>query len=535
MADRLEETHFDAIVLGTGLVESIVAGSLSRAGKKVLHLDSNEQYGSSWSVFGFKQLLDWKALVDSSKQDRKEADGLAIRYAESYASSFKDVSINLGTNGKIGGVAAHSTNDDDHEDASVDQEQQLLARLSASDKAQYVDQWKSTLSAMGNDGDRAIYLAQLAVLVDCLASSRQYNLDTCPKLLTARGQLVEDLIRSGVGRYMEFKSVDDMFVYDHAEHALKKVPGSKEDVFTNKTISLVDKRKLMKFLTFAMSDTKDETLLEGHETLSYTQFLESKFKITGRLQSAVVHAISLSRSDVSAVEGLARTQVFLASMGRFGRGAYLCTMYGGGSEIAQAFCRICAVFGGIYILAQKMGSFVVDDSDATGVCKGITTADGQQFTADHIITGYDYLPRAWQGDAEHAAWISKAMIVSSKPLAQFTNAGSELVTYLTTRSDLSTLKQAVADMVSSSDDPEQQDAILFDVIYQQRSRHRDDVQAAVPRNVQVCSDPDATLDFDSAVLEARAIFAACMGDDDALFMPPPPEEPEAADDYQVDN
>jgi len=35
----LEKDHFDAIILGTGLTESITAAALARAGKSVLHLD----------------------------------------------------------------------------------------------------------------------------------------------------------------------------------------------------------------------------------------------------------------------------------------------------------------------------------------------------------------------------------------------------------------------------------------------------------------------------------------------------------------
>jgi RAB protein geranylgeranyltransferase component A len=92
--------------------------------------------------------------------------------------------------------------------------------------------------------------------------------------------------------------------------------------------------------------------------MTFAQFLEDRFKITGKLQKAVIHAISQSRADgkhtlkrnntlrltavtylVTAPHGLERTQAFMKSMGRFGKGAYLCTLYGGGSEISQAFCR----------------------------------------------------------------------------------------------------------------------------------------------------------------------------------------------------
>lgn len=49
----------DVIVLGTGLTESIVAAACSRAGKSVIHLDSNEYYGNQWASFSFEQLLKW--------------------------------------------------------------------------------------------------------------------------------------------------------------------------------------------------------------------------------------------------------------------------------------------------------------------------------------------------------------------------------------------------------------------------------------------------------------------------------------------
>lgn len=33
--------------------------SLARIGKKVLHLDSHQNYGGNWSVFGFRELAQW--------------------------------------------------------------------------------------------------------------------------------------------------------------------------------------------------------------------------------------------------------------------------------------------------------------------------------------------------------------------------------------------------------------------------------------------------------------------------------------------
>lgn len=87
--------------------------------------------------------------------------------------------------------------------------------------------------------------------------------------------------------------------------------------------------------------------------------MQEKFKISGQLLTALVYATalvdtkgnayvlsrihsfsSLEISRIAAtVQGLKRTQQFMKSLGRFTKGGFLCTLYGGGSEIAQAFCR----------------------------------------------------------------------------------------------------------------------------------------------------------------------------------------------------
>lgn len=60
-------------------------------------------------------------------------------------------------------------------------------------------------------------------LKEGLDSSRHYNFDLAPKLLTCRGEMVEVLIKSGIGRYLEFKGVEQSFVYDSESKTFDKV------------------------------------------------------------------------------------------------------------------------------------------------------------------------------------------------------------------------------------------------------------------------------------------------------------------------
>jgi len=54
--DPLNEKTFDFVLIGTGFVESILSGALSRAGKSVLQLDPNEYYGGNEACFPLKHL-----------------------------------------------------------------------------------------------------------------------------------------------------------------------------------------------------------------------------------------------------------------------------------------------------------------------------------------------------------------------------------------------------------------------------------------------------------------------------------------------
>eukprot|EP00729_Bicosta_minor_P002547 gene2547-28811_t len=65
-------------------------------------------------------------------------------------------------------------------------------------------------------------------------------------------------------------------------------------------------------------------------------------------------------------------------------------MYGAG-EIPQAFCRLCAVYAGVYVLRQPTRGFIVDsENDA---CIGVAL-DGKAIKAGHVVTSLQCLPES---------------------------------------------------------------------------------------------------------------------------------------------
>lgn len=95
------------------------------------------------------------------------------------------------------------------------------------------------------------------------ASRRQYAISLYPTLLPSRGTLISTLIQSGVSNYVGFRILDSVSVWQDGEGSVKRVPGSKEEVFKDKSIGLVDKRRLMKFLMFVAGEFEGQEILEG--------------------------------------------------------------------------------------------------------------------------------------------------------------------------------------------------------------------------------------------------------------------------------
>jgi len=110
------------------------------------------------------------------------------------------------------------------------------------------------------------------------------------------------------------------------------------------------------------------------------------------LQSFILNAIALDQtSAIKTEEGIKKIKEHLSSLGKFGSTAFLSNMYGFG-EASQAFCRLSAIFGGIYMLRCWPKQFLMGEQDGKRVVRGIQLSNDQMITADHVVTNLDYVP-----------------------------------------------------------------------------------------------------------------------------------------------
>ncbi|XP_071642335.1 rab proteins geranylgeranyltransferase component A 1-like isoform X2 [Temnothorax longispinosus] len=124
-----------------------------------------------------------------------------------------------------------------------------------------------------------------------------------------------------------------------------------------------------------------------------------------------MQAIAMATDKTSCRDDVNRTKHFLNSLGRYGNTPFLWPMYGSG-ELPQCFCRLCAVFGGIYCLKRQLDGVVVNEDK----CKAIISGR-QRFALEHLVVGQGHLPPeivASEGENQ----ISRKIFITDRSIMQ---------------------------------------------------------------------------------------------------------------------
>uniref|UniRef100_A0A914XGQ9 Uncharacterized protein n=1 Tax=Plectus sambesii TaxID=2011161 RepID=A0A914XGQ9_9BILA len=266
MAQDALPTEFDVIVLGTGLPESIVASACARSGLSVLHLDSNDYYGSTWASFHLKSIGEW---ADEQMKDSNGTDGNPTADFSHHLLPGERLELVHPARRKVIKNVQHSWHvenapqppaaevTEEKTTATVGEPNDSVEQSStAAVESPTVPQETQSAPTDAKDPQTTtVPSAETAVprwTRDRVEKDwRRFNLDLAPKVLRARGPMVQILCQSEVSRYAEFKCVDRFLCSgDHGN--LHQVPCSRAEIFQTDAIGVMDKRRLMKFLTFAL-------------------------------------------------------------------------------------------------------------------------------------------------------------------------------------------------------------------------------------------------------------------------------------------
>ena len=115
---------------------------------------------------------------------------------------------------------------------------------------------------------------------------------------------------------------------------------------------------------------------------------------------------------------MTRLRSYLRSSGRYGASPFLVGHYGGLGEIAQGFCRVSAVNGGVYILDKKAEKITASSQDSGG--KFVVELDEfpEPLTADVLVATPDQLPVELHPPAQAVSLpnIVRCIVVIDKPI-----------------------------------------------------------------------------------------------------------------------
>ncbi|XP_045309063.1 rab proteins geranylgeranyltransferase component A 2 [Leopardus geoffroyi] len=609
MADSLP-TEFDVIIIGTGLPESILAAACSRSGQRVLHLDSRSYYGGNWASFNFSGLLSWlkeyQQKSDVAEESTASWQGLIHETEEAITLRKTDETIQHTE------VFCYASQDmDDKIEETDDALQKNPSSLTSStvtkplDSACLSEETHSYVTSYEmpakdipkNDGEISLEVSgvegTLAEEKYCgdetcrhtvsdgdtdenkpieednndqlkrnritysqiVKESRRFNIDLVSKLLYSQGLLIDLLIKSNVSRYAEFKNVTRILAF--REGKVEQVPCSRADVFNSKELTMVEKRILMKFLTFCLDYEQHPDQYQAFMQCSFSEYLKTK-KLTPNLQHFVLHSIAMTESSCTTIDGLKATKNFLQCLGRFGNTPFLFPLYGQG-EIPQCFCRMCAVFGGIYCLRHKVQCLVVDKE--SGRCKAIIDHLGQRINAKYFIVEDSYLSEKTCSNIQYKQ-ISRAVLITDQSILK-TDSDQQISILIVPPADSGTCAVRVTELCSSTMTC-MKDTYLVHLTCSSSKTAREDLESVVkklftpyteaatneeeltkprllwalyfnmrdssgvsrssynglPSNVYVCSGPDCGLGNEHAVKQAETLFREIFPSEE--FCPPPP-------------
>ena len=329
----MNETY-DAIVLGTGLKECILAGLLAKFDNyKVLQIDRNGYYGAESASLNLTNL--WKQFRDGKTPDKK--------YGE----------------------------------------------------------------------------------------NRDWNVDLIPKFVMAGGELLKLLFKSGVIHYLEWKIIDGTYVYQwdkgglfsSAKGVICKVPSNAKEALTSDLMGLFEKNRFRKFLNY-VEDWKEDDKKTHKKVEPKHPFKDviKEFGLEENTADFIGHAVALETTDEflekpvkTVMESL---KMYQNSIGRYGDSPFIYPVYGL-SGLAEGFSRLCALFGGTYMLNRDCDEIIFED----GKFKGIKS-DGEVAFAKMLIADPTYIKKTDPKKVKSLGKIIRCICILNHPIKNTNNMAS---------------------------------------------------------------------------------------------------------------
>eukprot|EP00758_Cryptobia_borreli_P008140 Tbor_TRINITY_DN5360_c2_g4::TRINITY_DN5360_c2_g4_i1::g.4155::m.4155/K17255/GDI1_2; Rab GDP dissociation inhibitor len=247
-----------------------------------------------------------------------------------------------------------------------------------------------------------------------------YNVDLIPKVLMCAGELVKILRDTVVTRYnMEFMLIDNSFVFKGGK--IHKVPATESEALSSGLMGFFEKRSAASFFSFMSNyDPEKPETHKGYNLHEITMNeLFKKFKLGNDTIDFVGHTVALHTSEdylnQKAYLTVMKCKLYEDSFEMYGKSPYVYPLYGSG-ELPQAFSRLCAVYGGTYMLDTPIDKINYDEN---GKFQSIESK-GEKATAKIIIGD----PTYFMDKVRIVGKVIRCIIILSEPIPNINKSDS---------------------------------------------------------------------------------------------------------------
>lgn len=288
------------------------------------------------------------------------------------------------------------------------------------------------------------YAKENPELMDVEKKRNEFLIDINPRLVISQGNTIDGLITSGISQNSEFQLMDHIYIME--EDKPEQIPCNKTEIFNSCSLKPKEKLYLTKFIQFCIDyvakekygsvETLNEHMLIHGRMLNRPQnkiestlpieeyinkpfklFLKEQCKLNDKLCDIIIFGIAnyigKNGDEMNSEIGMKNINSFIKGLGVYGDLPYLYSLYGT-SDVLQGFCRVSAVWGGIFMLCNNIINYVYDEENKKII--GIVDSSGRFLKSENIIISPDFVPSLEYIKCENKNdWIYGAFIID-KPI-----------------------------------------------------------------------------------------------------------------------
>ena len=216
--------------------------------------------------------------------------------------------------------------------------------------------------------------------------NRDWNVDLIPKYIMANGSLVKLLLKTNVSQYLEWKAVDGTFVYQfHQGGMFSKAKG----VIHKVPCTAAEKNFFAFIQDYEVNNPKTQNGLSP--VAPFKDYIK-KYSLESNTVDFIGHAVALYTNDnfleQKAITTIEKMQLYFNSFGRYGNSPFIYPVWGL-SGLAEGFSRLCALYGGTYMLNRDVEEILYDEN---GNFRGIKS-QGEEAYGKILITEPSYVQK----------------------------------------------------------------------------------------------------------------------------------------------